>query len=161
MSAIGKLWGERSESISKTPPSLPSKTPSPYGEDEGEFIEISSSEEESLSENDSPPASASQPARVRNKSVKKKSVNKRKSKSNSKGGPKKSTSQSTTSAPQRVGTRNRKQTKPFRGGMQMEGGRWQDYIPPEVKSMAMKQARKFAGKVIASDDLFGSGMYRD
>ena len=59
----------------------------------------------------------------------------------------------------------RKTNKPkmlVRGqGMQMEGGRWQDYIPPEVKSMAMKQARKFAGKVIASDDLFGSGMYRD
>ena len=46
-------------------------------------------------------------------------------------------------------------------GMTIEGGRWQDYIPPEVKSMAMKQARKFTGKGIASDDLFGSGMYRD
>ena len=52
-------------------------------------------------------------------------------------------------------------TTKYGKGMTMEGGRWQDYIPPEVKSMAMKQARKFAGKVIASDDLFGSGMYRD
>ena len=89
-----------------------------------------------------------QPARMRNKG---------KTRSPKKGASK----PKTTSAPQRVGSRNRKQTKPFRGGMQMEGGRWQDYIPPEVKSMAMKQARKFAGKVIASDDLFGSGMYRD
>jgi len=59
--------------------------------------------------------------------------------------------------------RNRKKTQRLvdGNGMQMEGGRWQDYIPPEVKSMAMKQARKFTGKGIASDDLFGSGMYRD
>ena len=59
-------------------------------------------------------------------------------------------------------TRARKKPDRLRGqGVQMEGGRWQDYIPPEIKSMAMKQAQKFTSKAIASDDLFGSGMYRD
>ena len=86
-------------------------------------------------------------------------MTKNKSASKSKGGPKKGASKPKTNKARRT-TREVKTTK-YGKGMTMEGGRWQDYIPPEVKSMAMKQARKFAGNVIASDDLFGSGMYRD
>ena len=138
MAAIGKLWSARSESASEG-----------YDGDSDSDMELTSGDE-------STPA---QPARMRNKG--KKGATKSKSASKSKGGPKKKTS--TPSEPSRVSRRAKKPIKRLVDGrgMQMEGGRWQDYIPPEVKSMAMKQARKFAGKVIASDDLFGSGMYRD
>ena len=161
MARIGELWGERSEDMEKTPPPIPSNTPLPPAE--GEFFEISSSEDESSPKKDSPPASAAKPARLRNKGTKTKRATKNNSASKSKGGPKKGASKPKTNE---VNTRpKRKRNKPqmlVRGqGMQMEGGKWQDYIPPEVKSMAMKQARKFTGKSIASDDLFGSGMYRD
>ena len=138
MARIGVLWKKHSESASKG-----------YDGDSDSDMELTSGDE-------STPA---QPARMRNKG--KKGATKSKSASKSKGGPKKKTS--TPSEPSRVSRRAKKPIKRLVDGrgMQMEGGRWQDYIPPEVKSMAMKQARKFAGKVIASDDLFGSGMYRD
>ena len=102
-----------------------------------------------------------QPAKKRRRS--KKSTTKSKSVPKSKQNPKKKTSKSKTNVVLRKSSRASAPPQMLvRGqGMQMEGGKWQDYIPPEVKSMAMKQARKFAGKVIASDDLFGSGMYRD
>ena len=132
MVAIGKLW--RDGGKTKTLRETPvSDVESDDGfSDESDF-EI---------DDNIPPV---QPARMRNKGKK--------------GGPKKGASKPKTNKARRT-TRKVKTTK-YGKGMTMEGGKWQDYIPPEVKSMAMKQARKFAGKVIASDDLFGSGMYRD
>ena len=145
MKKIGELW--RSEGKTK---SLRENDVSDVSSD-GEDLEI---EELVLSDDGSPDSSKRAPAKVRNKSKsKKKSVSTRKG----------ATKKSNVNPPElRRTTRARKKPDRLRGqGVQMEGGRWQDYIPPEIKSMAMKQAQKFTSKAIASDDLFGSGMYRD
>ena len=145
MKKIGELW--RSEGKTK---SLRENDVSDVSSD-GEDLEI---EELVSSDDDSSNASKRAPAKVRNKNKSKK-----KGASTRKGATKKSN----VNPPElRRTTRARKKPDRLRGqGVQMEGGRWQDYIPPEIKSMAMKQAQKFTSKAIASDDLFGSGMYRD
>ena len=132
MAAIGKLWRDGGKTKTLR------ETPVSDVESDDGF-----SDESDLEIDENLPSV--QPAIMRNKGKK--------------GGPKKGASKPKTNKARRT-TRAVKTTK-YGKGMTMEGGKWQDYIPPEVKSMAMKQARKFAGKVIASDDLFGSGMYRD
>ena len=145
MKKIGELW--RSEGKTK---SLRENDVSDVSSD-GEDLEI---EELVSSDDDSSNASKRAPAKVRNKN---------KSKKKGASTMKVATKKSNVNPPElRRTTRARKKPDRLRGqGVQMEGGRWQDYIPPEIKSMAMKQAQKFTSKAIASDDLFGSGMYRD
>ena len=153
MKKIGELW--QSEGKTKF---LRQKKVSDVSSDtsssDGEELEIEEVEELVSSDDGSSNASKRAPANARNKSKSKK-----KSASTKKGATKKSN----VNPPElRRTTRARKKPDRLRGqGVQMEGGRWQDYIPPEIKSMAMKQAQKFTSKAIASDDLFGFGMYRD